>query len=61
MIFLQWRTNKQSPPYSDGVTVMVEDILKMLPQEELEFFIEEKLKTSPEFKKLFDKLKTKEF
>jgi hypothetical protein len=40
---------------------MVEDILKVLPQEELEFFIVEKLKISPEFKKLFDKLKTKEF
>uniref|UniRef100_A0A182VSV6 Protein G12 n=1 Tax=Anopheles minimus TaxID=112268 RepID=A0A182VSV6_9DIPT len=41
---------------SGGLNGLLEEALAMLPHEELEAMFEEKLKTSPEFKALFEKL-----
>lgn len=44
-----------------GLSAFVDDALELLPKDKLAALFEEKLKTSPEFKALFEKLQHTDF
>ncbi|XP_049855388.1 uncharacterized protein LOC126335954 [Schistocerca gregaria] len=46
---------------SRSLATMVDDIIAILPEEELEALCQEKLQTSPEFKEMYDRMRSPEF
>ncbi|XP_049799046.1 uncharacterized protein LOC126234400 [Schistocerca nitens] len=46
---------------SRSLSSMVDDIIAILPEEELEALCQEKLQTSPEFKEMYDRMRSPEF